>query len=60
MTAAELQAEATDAAARTARYELLTNQAETSGAVFDYLLPLPPLRNHRTHREWETNKETAE
>ena len=53
MTAAELDAIATDAATRTARYELLTNQAETSGKVFDYLAPLPTLRNHRTHREWE-------
>ncbi|WP_457948287.1 hypothetical protein ACTAQI_20255 [Pseudarthrobacter sp. alpha12b] len=59
MTAAELQAEATEAATRTARYELLTNQAETSGAVFDYLAPVPPLTNHRTRREWETNKETT-
>jgi len=59
VTAADLQAEAAQALAETARYELLTNQAETSGAVFDYLAPVPPLTNHRTHREWETNKETT-
>ena len=59
MTAADLQAEAAQAAAETARYELLTNQAETTGTVFDYLAPVPPLINHRTHREWETNKETT-
>jgi len=59
MTAAELDAIATEAATRTARYELLTNQAGTSGKVFDHLQPLPPLPNHRTHREWETNKETT-
>lgn len=59
MTAAELDAIASDALAETARFELLTNQAETSGAVFDYLAPVPPLTNHRTHREWETNKETT-
>ncbi len=59
MTAQELQDEAADAVARTARFELLTNQAETTGRVFDYLAQLPPLRNHRTHREWETNKETT-
>jgi len=59
MTAAELDAIRDEAAARTARFELLTNQAETTGRVFDYLAPLPPLRNHRTHREWETNKETT-
>jgi len=59
MTAAELDAIRDDAATRTARFELLTNQAETTGRVFDYLAPLPPLRNHRTHREWETNKETT-
>ena len=59
MTAADLQAEAATLATETARFELLTNQAETTGRVFDYLAPLPPLRNHRTHREWETtDKET--
>ena len=59
MTAAELNAIQADALAETARFEALTNQAETSRAVFDYLLPVPPLTNHRTHREWETNKETT-
>jgi len=59
MTAAELDAIRDDAAARTARFELLTNQAETTGRVFDYLAPLPPLTNHRTHREWETKQETT-
>ena len=53
MTAAELQAIQADALAETARFELLTNQAETTGRVFDYLAPLPILPNHRTHREWE-------
>jgi len=59
MTAAELDAIRDEVATLTARYELLTNQAETSGRVFDYLALPPPLRDHRTHREWETNKETT-
>ncbi|MEV4991229.1 hypothetical protein [Pseudarthrobacter sp. LMD1-1-1.1] len=59
MTATELDAIRDDAATRTARFEALTNQAETSGRVFDHNQPLPPLRDHRTHREWETNKETT-
>jgi len=59
VTAADLQAEAAQAKSETARFEALTNQAETSGTVFDYLAPIPPLPNHRTHREWETNKETT-
>ena len=54
MTAADLQAEAAQAKSETARFEALTNQAETSGTVFDYLAPIPPLPNHRTHREWES------
>jgi len=54
MTAAELNAEAADAAARTARFELLTNQAETTGLVFDYNTPLPPMPHYRP-REWETD-----
>jgi len=57
MTAAELNAEAADAAARTARFELLTNQVETSSVIFDYSAPLPPMPHHRTHREWETQEE---
>jgi hypothetical protein len=57
MTAAELNAITADAAGRTARFELLTNQAETTGLVFDYSQPLPPLRTHRTRREWETQEE---
>lgn len=36
MTAADLQAEAAHALAETARFEALTNQAETSGRVFDH------------------------
>jgi len=58
MTAAELNAIASDALAETARYELLTNQAETTGTVFDYLAPLPTLPNHQTRREWETQEDT--
>lgn len=60
MTAADLQAEAAQALAETARFELLTNQAETTGRVFDHNQPLPPLRNHCTHREWETQEPTHE
>jgi len=56
MTAAELNAEAADAAARTARFELLTNQAETTRLVFDYNTPLPPMPHYRP-REWETQEE---
>lgn len=54
MTAAELNAEAADASARTARFELLTNQAETTRLVFDYNMPLPPMPHYRP-REWETD-----
>jgi hypothetical protein len=56
MTAAELNAITADAAQRTARFELLTNQAETTGVVFDYSQPLPPMPHYRP-REWETQKE---
>jgi hypothetical protein len=54
MTAAELNAITADAAGRTARYELLTNQAETTRLVFDYSQPLPPMPHYRP-REWETD-----
>jgi len=54
MTAAELNAIGADAAARTARFELLTNQAETTGVIFDYSAPLPPMPHYRP-REWETD-----
>ena len=54
MTAAELNAVGADAAARTARLELLTNQAETTGVIFDYSAPLPPMPHYRP-REWETD-----
>lgn len=54
MTAAELNAIGTDAVSRTARFELLTNQAETSGVVFDYNTPVPPMPHYRP-REWETD-----
>jgi len=54
MTAAELNAVGADAAARAARFELLTNQAETSGVIFDYSAPLPPMPHYRP-REWETD-----
>ena len=54
MTADELQAITADAAARTARFELLTNQAETTRAIFDYNTPLPPMPHYRP-REWETD-----
>jgi len=59
MTAAELQAEREALAQETAEYVSLTAQHTLMGAVFAYNQPLPPLRDHRTHREWETNKETT-
>lgn len=52
MTAAELNAAADAAAAETSRYELLTNQAQTTGAIFDYNAPLPDL-HIRKNRSWE-------
>lgn len=52
MTADELQAITADAAARTARFERLTNQAETTGLIFDYNQPLPKQPTYRP-REWE-------
>ena len=54
MTADEYQAEAADAAARTARFERLTNQAETTGVIFDYAAPLPKQPTYRP-REWEAD-----
>ena len=52
MTAAELNAIRDAAAAETARFEALTNQAQTSGAIFDYNAPLPDL-HIRKNRSWE-------
>lgn len=52
MTAADLQATARAAAVETARLEALTNQATTSGLIFDYHEPLPPMPDYRT-RSWE-------
>jgi len=53
MTAAELNALNDAAAAETARFELLTNQAQTSGAIFDHMAPLPVMPDHRHTRSWE-------
>ena len=53
MTAAELNAAADAAAAETSRFELLTNQAQTSGVVFDHMAPLPVMPDHRHTRSWE-------
>ena len=53
MTAAELNAITDAAAAETSRFELLTNQAQTTGAVFNYMQPLPVMPDHRNHRSWE-------
>ena len=53
MTAAELNEYAKGAAAETSRFELLTNQAQTSGLVFDHMQPLPAMPDHRNHRSWE-------
>lgn len=52
MTAPELNDLAQQAAESTARYEHLTNQARTSGIVFDYNAPLPDL-HIRQQRSWE-------
>ena len=57
MTAAELQAINQQACEDTSLYQGLTEQARLTGAVFRFDEPLPPLPNHRTHREWETPKE---
>lgn len=52
MTAAELNGIAAAAEVETARYEALTNQAQTSGLVFDYNAPLPVFPDYRA-RSWE-------
>lgn len=52
MTAAELNGIAAAAEVETARYEALTNQAQTSGLVFDYNAPLPTFPDYRA-RSWE-------
>jgi hypothetical protein len=52
MTAAELNALNLDAAAETAAYEALTNQATTTGLIFDHMAPLPPMPDYRG-RSWE-------
>ena len=52
MTAPELNYLAQQAAAETARFELLANQAQTSGTIFDYDAPLPDL-HIRQQRSWE-------
>ena len=57
MTAAELNAEAAQAAADTARYVAARDRHTHTGQVFDPAQPLPPLRKHRTRQEWETQEE---
>lgn len=52
MTAAELNGIAAAAEVETARYEQLTNQAQTSGKVFEYMEPLPTFPDYRA-RSWE-------
>ena len=52
MTAAELNGIAAAAEVETARYEHLTNQAQTSGKVFEYMEPLPTFPDYRA-RSWE-------
>lgn len=52
MTAADLNALAAASAAETARLEGLTNQATTSGILFDHMAPLPPMPDYRA-RSWE-------
>lgn len=52
MTAADLNALSDGAAAETARFEALTNQATTTGLIFDYNEPLPPMPDYRG-RSWE-------
>ena len=52
MTAPELNDIAAQAAAETSRFELLTNQAQTSRHIFDYDAPLPDL-HIRQQRSWE-------
>lgn len=52
MSAAELNGIAAAAEVETARYEALTNQAQTSGLVFDYNAPLPTFPDYRA-RSWE-------
>ena len=51
-TAAELNGIRDAAEVETARYEALTNQAQTSGVVFDYNAPLPAFPDYRA-RSWE-------
>lgn len=52
MTAAELNGIAAAAEVETARYEALTNQAQTSGKVFEYMEPLPVFPDYPA-RSWE-------
>lgn len=57
MTAAELDAIRDDAATRTARYVAARDRHTHTGQVFNPDQPLPPLTNHQTRREWETQEE---
>lgn len=52
MTAADLNTLRDDAATETARLEALTNQATTTGILFDHMQPLPPMPDYRG-RSWE-------
>lgn len=54
----ELRALAAYAAEQIAHYQALTNQAQTSGVVFDFNAPLPPMRTHR-RREWDNEQEQS-
>jgi len=58
VTASDLQAEAAQALADTARYVAARDRHTHTGHVFNHDQPLPPLPNHRTRREWETQEDT--
>ena len=60
MTAAELDAIRDEAATQTARYVAARDRHTHTGHVFAHDEPLPPLTNHRTRREWETQEPTHE
>jgi len=58
VTASELDAIRDEAAADTARYVAARDRHTHTGQVFNHDQPIPPLPNHQTRREWETQEDT--
>jgi len=57
VTASEYQAMEAVAAKDTARYVAARDRHTHTGHTFNHDQPLPPLPNHQTRREWETQEE---